>query len=495
MSKAELTKKYNASTAENAELKTENYQLKHELVALKRMVFGRKSERFVPEDPDQLSLNLGDKPSDSSEAEETETLVYTRKKPKKTKAKPSRQPLPAHLPREDQIIDPQEDTTGMKRIGEEITEILEYKPGRLYVKRIIRPKYAKPNDGGVLIGKLPSRPIEKGIAGPGLLAYILISKFVDHLPLYRIIQMLKRENIKIPDSTIGGWVSQSCDLLVPLGKALREKVLQTKYLKVDETTLKVADKKIKGKTHQGYLWGYYDFYGKNVFFDYNPSRSDQSPAEVLKDFQGHLQSDGYQVYDAFDKQEGIIGIGCMAHARRGFEKTLAEYRTKAEWMLTAVGKLYTIEHNAKIDGLSFDEIYHVRQKYSLPVLQEIRIWLDEQSPNALPSSLLGKAITYMNNQWKKLIRYCDDGMLHIDNNLLENLIRPIAIGRKNYLFAGSHDAAKRIALIYSLVATAKLHGLNPYEYLKDVLTRIADYPHKQVADLLPHNWKKANPTI
>jgi transposase len=490
---------YEELLAENATLQLEVFQLKEKLSLFERLLFGQKRERFVPGDDRQLELGL-----DANKKEivplETEEIHYNRRKRSKPPIPPVRQPLPSHLPRKDIVIEPQEDTHGMQKIGEEITEELEYEPGKFYVNRYIRPKYARPNEEGVVIGQLPSRPIEKGIPGPGLLSHILISKFVDHLPLYRQQKQFKRLGVNIADSTLVGWVKAGYELLLPLYEVHTCGVLSKDYLMVDETPIKVLEDNLPSKSHTGYFWVYYDPLERQVYFNYQPNRGRDGPKELLKTFQGYLQSDGYGVYDDIaspqrrrDSQEQnqhrIIGVGCFAHARRYFDQAKESDPPRSEWMLLAIQQLYGIERQAREEGMSFEERYRLRQERSQPILNRIKEWSDQECLEVLPKSLMGKAIGYMLNQWPKLQNYLLDGRLEIDNNLVENAIRPVALGRKNYLFAGSHEGAKRAALVYSLVATAKLHEVEPFEYLQDIIGRISDYPYQQITDLLPANWK------
>lgn len=491
----------------NAALQIEVFRLKEQLSLFQRLLFGQKRERFVPGDDRQLELGLNVEKQEPPfrQAQDTaqsqaEEIHYTRRKRSQVQTPAVRQPLPSHLPRKEIVIEPPEDVSGMKKIGEEISEELEYEPGKFYVNRYIRPKYAKADGEGVIIGQLPSRPIEKGIAGPGLLSHILISKFVDHLPLYRQQKQFKRLGVDIADSTLVGWVKGGYELLLPLYGVHRLRVLSKDYLMVDETPIQVLEDNLPGKSHTGYFWVYNDPLEWQVYFDYQPSRGRDGPKELLKNFQGYLQSDGYGVYDDLSSPNGagpdrIIGVGCFAHARRYFEQAKESDPLRAEWMLAEIQQLYRIERQAREAPKgqarkSFEERYHLRQERSQPILESIKAWLDQECLEVLPKSLIGKAIGYMLNQWPKLQNYLLDGRLEIDNNLVENAIRPVALGRKNYLFAGSHEGARRAALIYSLVATAKLHEVEPFEYLKDIISRISDYPYQQITDLLPANWKE-----
>jgi len=472
---------------QNISLLADIEYLKEENSQLKRFIFGQRRERFVPGNPAwQLQLDLGIEQQEVST--QSETISYQRRKKNIKPAPHGRKELPAHLPRHDTVIEPHEDITGMKKIGEEITEELDYKPGSLFVNRYIRPKYAKADGNGILIAALPSRPIEKGIAGPGLLAHVAISKFMDHQPLYRQKQQFKRQGVDLSDSTLGDWIKYTYEMFIPLYELHKERMLKRFYLMADETPIKVLDINKKGRSHTGYFWVYYDPLGREALFDYRPNRSRDGPNEILLNFKGHLQVDGYNGYDESGRREYITLLGCMAHSRRYFEKALPNDKKRASWMLEKIRLLYMIERFAKNHQLSFDERLELRKENALPILAEMRTWLDREKLETLPKSLMGKAIGYMLSFWDRLVGYLNDGRFEIDNNLVENAIRPVALGRKNYLFAGSHNGAQRAAILYTLISTAKLHGHDPYEYLKDVINRIADHPFNRLEELLPANW-------
>jgi transposase len=398
--------------------------------------------------------------------------------------------LPESLRREEILIEPTGDTAGCKKIGEEITEVLEYEPGELYVKQYRRPKYAKPDNSGVMIGQLPSRPIEKAMAGEGLLAQIIIDKYIDHLPLHRQMQRFERAGVKLAYSTLTDWVSGACTLITPLFEALKTAVLQSNYLHADETPIKVMDKYKKGETHRGYYWVYQDSIDKIVLFDYREGRGREGPQEILQDFKGYLQTDGYVAYDVFAKRPGITLIHCMAHARRMFNDALENDEVRASHAMQEIQKLYTIERICKEQQLNFAEIKEVRRLKAVRILRDLGLWLQQQYVQVLPQSAIGKAIAYSLQRWERLSAYVNDGKLNIDNNPVENSIRPVALGRKNYLFAGSHEAAKRSGILYSLLGTCKMHGVEPYAWLKDVLHCIADHPVNRVQELLPHRYNK-----
>ena len=468
--------------------------LQFQLDQMKRLLFGAKRERFIPaRDEKQMTLPFEVEPQPEQKSQQRQTITYERKKARRENH-PGRLPLPDHLPVEEIIIEPKEDTTGMKCIGREVTDQLELIPAKLFIKRYIRPKYIKPRDQEGLtfkgvIGELPVFPIEKGIAGPGLLAQIMIDKFVDHLPIYRQIERFKREGIKISSSTINGWQESVCNLLWPLYETLKHRVLSQGYLQVDETPIAVLDKNRKGKTRRGYHWVYYSPLEKTVFFDYNQGRSREGPVRLLKNFKGYLQTDGYTVYDIFKNNKNITQLNCMAHARRGFEKALEYDKDRAEYALGMFQKLYNIERQAKQQELSPEERHALRLDQSLPVLNELGKWIVETHKTVLPKSPMGLATAYCIPRWDKLMNYLHDGSLEIDNNLAENAIRPIALGRKNYLFAGSDRGAERAAMFYSFLGTCKKNDVNPFTWLKRVLETIPQHKANKLHELLPQNLK------
>jgi len=464
--------------------------LKEQLAYFKRMLFGQKRERFASVADGQLAL-FGDNGEGQEPVTEKETVNYSRNKAGAKRQTPHfRNPLPAHIPRREIIIEPEGiDTAGLKKIGEEITEELEYEEAKLYVNKYVRPKYVKPADESeriqIIIAELHGRIIPKGIPGTGLLSHIIVSKFIDHLPLYRIRKQLKRSGIDLAESTINDWIKAVVELLEPLYDLQRARILGKDYLMVDETTLRVLDKSKKGKSHTGYHWVYYDPLGKEVFFEYQKGRNAAFPTETLKDFKGHLQTDGYAGYNEVGRKADVTQLACFAHARRKFENALNNDKKKARWMLKRIRYLYMVERRARDGGLSYEERYEFRQRHSVRQLNNIRQWLVENKGAVLPKSSIGKAIDYTLNLWNRLIRYVDDGRFEIDNNLVENSIRPIALGRKNYLFAGSHNGAKWAAILYTLLATAELKGLEPKSWLKKLLKKIPDHPMNKLEELLP----------
>jgi transposase len=464
-------------------------QLKSELAQLKRMIFGSKSERFLPgELPGQLSLDIDPAPQTPVPAPAVKVESHDRRKKEKEKKHPLRMPFPKDLPVETTILMPPGDLSDYKEIGEEITEELELIEAKLFVKRTVRKKYARKDGEGVIIGELPSRLIPKGLFGPGLLTQVLIDKYVDHLPLYRQLQRFERAGVKLAYSTLADVPRQICPWLEPLYDELSRQVINSSYLQADETPTPVLDKNKKQKTHTGYHWVYRSPEARLVLFDYRDSRGREGPDEILKTFKGFLQTDGYAVYDDFENKKDITLVGCMAHARRYFEQALDNDRQRAEYVLGQIQKLYTIERTIREEQKTPEEIFSLRQEKSLPVLEELKKWLDDNLMQVLPKSPMGKAMAYTLARWEKLLVYTLHPQLEIDNNLVENAIRPTVVGRKNYLFSGSHQGARRSAMIYSFFASCKVNNINPQLWLADVLGRIADTKTSRLHALLPNQW-------
>jgi len=456
-----------------------------------RMIFGSKSERFMPTDKSQMIMELQGTENPYPEPI-TETITYSRKKAG-VEEKPghSRVELPADLPREVKVIEPDQDVTGWKKIGEEASEFLAHRRGSWYVKRIVRNKYANPSGDGVVIGPLPLMPIHKGNADASTLAFIITNKFTDHLPWYRQAQMIKRDGVTIAESTMIGWFKAACKLLEPLYDLHKAHFLLSTYIQADETPIKVQSRDVPGATHKGYFWDYFDPLTSTVVFEYQPTRGQAGPMEFLKNYKGTLQSDGYAAYEVFGRDKDINLLACMAHARRKFDEAKGNDKERSEHMLNLIQKLYTIERNAKALTYDFDAIRKLRQNESLPILLKIEAWLKKNLIETLPKSAIGGAIAYTLNLWPRLIRYIEDGRYQIDNNQIENSIRPIAIGRKNYLFAGSHEAAQRAAMIYSFVGTCKQHKIDPLTWLENVIERLPYFKkNDDLSVLLPANWKK-----
>ena len=470
-----------------AELEDENAYLKSQLAMYKRMQFGQKRERFEG-DPAQIALPF-ETPVDQIAAQEEilkEKISYVRSRPNHK----GRAALPSHLPVEEIEIYPAGDLSAMVCIGKEVTEELDYEPARFLIKRYIRYKYAAKNGEGVKIGHLPERVIDKGIPSAGLLASILTDKYQDHLPLYRQKQRFAREDIQIASSTLEGWTKEALIKLEPLYEQLVFDIKTKGYLQVDESPIKVLESEKKGACHQGYYWVYHSPLDGVVLFDYQPTRGSAGAKTMLESFKGYLQTDGYAVYEKHGKRKDVTHLACWAHARREFERALDNDKTRSQKALSMIQQLYAVERKASQQMLDPVKIKELRLTESLPVLNELGKWIFEQIKSTLPKSQIGKAMQYSYNRWDALSAYLHDGNLLIDNNQIENSLRGLALGRKNYLFAGSHDAAQRAAMIYSFFAICKKHNVNPSNWLKNTLLNISTINHKNITDLYPQNFNK-----
>ena len=472
---------------ENKTLKAQLASQKIQLEQLLKLINGFKSERFVGSDSskDQLSLFTKEVPSVALQTSQ-EQISYTRSK----KTHPGRNQLPENLPVKEIIIEPEEDTTGFTKIGEVVSETLEYTPASLVKRRTIRPKYAKPNAEGIIIGVLPSRPIEKSIAEASLLAHILVSKYVDHLPLYRQIQMFKRDfGWCASQSTFCDWINSCSKLLEPLYNTLKQKIISSDYIQADEFPIKVLDKDKSRSTHQGYQWVYHSPLYQLVLFNYRKGRGVNGPKEMLENYQGYLQCDGYKVYDKIGSQKNLSLVGCLVHARRKFYDAQDNDPQRANHALKIFAKIYNAEKQIKkqaAEDLNLKQT--IRLEQIAPLIKEIKSWIEQESLKVLPKSAIGKAMTYYLNQYHKLETITLDPRLELDNNLIENAIRPLALGRKNYLFAGSHKAAQNSAMLYSFFGSCKINKVNPREWLQFVLENISDWNIQELEQLLPNNF-------
>lgn len=462
---------------------------------LQRQIYGSKSEKRPLMDPDQILLGL-DVPALELPAAEPQTrqISYSRTTGKEEKNNhPGRMTFPAHLDRDVIIVDPDGKQPDWKLIGQEVTEELDYTPAKLYVRQTIRNKYATRSEG-IVIGEPLEQVLPKAMAGPALLAQILIDKYADHLPIYRQIERFKRLGVTLAASTISGWIGACCDLILPLHDAIRKQVLQSGYIQADESPIKVLDKDKKGSTHQGYYWVFHSPPRGLVLFDYQKGRSATLGLDWMKSYQGYLQSDGYAGYDKFVSRAGITQLSCLAHARRYFEQAEGNDPGRARKAMALIQHIYALERMAKDQHYTPHQLLTLRQEKALPVWLELKTWLLEQSTLILPKSPIGKAILYTLARINPLMVYLSDAQLLPDNNLVENTIRPLAIGRKNYLFAGSHQAAQRGAILYSLIGCCKIHGINPLTYFTDTLIRIGSHSILRIEELLPGpDWKPQIP--
>ncbi len=473
-------------------------KMSDELRNLRRMLFGRRSERFIPEDSAQLKLSFEgvdeldeEREYERIKSKEPQPAAALKKEEKQSKADESRarRVFAEHLERREEIIEPNVIPAGSKRIGEEVTELLEYKPGELYIRRLIRPKYALKGGEGVIIADMPTLPLPRTNAGPSLLAHLLVGKYQDHLPLHRQIGIFSRAGVQLKASTVSDWVQGAAALLEPLYQKLRERVMSSDYIQMDESLIPVLDKDHPGAAKKGYHWVVRSPEMKSLFFHYDKgSRAQYVAVDILKNYQGAVQSDGYGAYDIYEKKQGVLLLCCWAHIRRKFEHALTDDPQRAEYALRVIGELYTIERRVKEQGLPPDEVMRIREKEAWPLIKEFEKWIEHERTLTAPQSSIGKALRYAYSLYPRLARYVADGRYQIDNNMAEQAVRPLALGRKNYLFCRTHEAAYHAAVIYSLLGTCKLWNVNPEQWLTDVFRRIGDCKQSQLENLLPHKW-------
>ena len=442
---------------------------------LKQKHFGKSSEKVSQE---QLGLFNEAEAEVLKSSEPEEETVHV---PAHDRKRGKRKPLPEDLPREDLVIELSleertcpNDGTVMTEIGENIAERLDVVPMQIKVIRTIRKKYGCCEcEEQVKEAPVPPTAIPKSNASEGLLAFIITSKYEDHLPLYRMESIFERYGVDLPRNTMGRWMVQSGELVQPLINLLEEEVLSSKYLQMDETRVQVLKENGKRAESLSYMWVRARL-GPDpiILFDYDPSRSSDVPVKLLEGFSGHLQVDGYDGYCKVCKDQGILRIGCFAHCRRKFfeASTATKKVGLANIGLKFIKKLYAIEDAAR--EKSFEKRFAMRKEVAKPILDEMRAWVTAALPTVPPKTALGRALSYTDNEWCYLIRYLEDGQLEIDNNYIENYIRPFALGRKNWLFSDTVEGAKASANLYSLISTARANGLQPYLYLRTVLEGI-----------------------
>jgi transposase len=407
-----------------------------------------------------------------------------------------RKPLPKDIPRVRVEHHPVETSCAfcqreMQKMGEEVTEELDWQPASFLVTEHVRPKYACPHcQEGVVIAELPPRPIEKGRPGPGLLANVLVSKYADHLPLHRLEGIFARHGIELSRSTMCDWVRDCAELLWPIVKELKKSVLESLVLHVDDTGVLCQENSTGGKKRPAHLWAWV---GERceVVYDFTLTKEEHEPKRFLGDWEGYLQCDAGSSYHAIFASPKVIEVGCWAHARRGFLDALASDTSRASLMLGLVQSLYKVEADARAAGLDPPARRELRQRDSKPILERIRVEVERAGRDVLPKSAFGEAVGYVRNQWRALNRYVDDGRLAIDNNAAERALRTVAVGRSNWLFTGSPAGGKRAATIYSLIGTCKLLGIEPFAYLRDMLDRLPTHPASRIAELTPRGWLAA----
>lgn len=484
-----------ALQSENEFLKSELRSLKNEISELKRMIFGQKSERYVSAD-NQLALsNDWGGTEDENKFDDHQTIVYDRKNPKKRVS--GREAIPEHIPRKVTLLEPDVDTSDMEKISEKITEQLEYKPPEFYVTQFVRPVYADKSTGvrKIHCAELPSLCIDKGKAGPTLVAHTLVAKCEDHLPLDRVLKQVRRDcGMELPKSSTGDWFTAGCVWVGALVRRMEEIMLSASYLQIDESYLKVMLQPTAGKSSQGYMWVRHAPEFKITVFNFDKKQNTKVAQQLIPEsYAGTVQSDGLSVYDFLSDRKGVEHAGCNGHARRYFEKSLGNDKARSEHGMLVFQKIFAVEKEAKDKNLTPEERLRLRKEKTAPVMAEFKKWLDAEVLIVAPKGKIGKAIYYTWNRWAELTLFLKDGNIEISNNLIENIIRPLAIGRRNWLFAGSPQGAARLASAYSIILTCKLNGVNSFKYLCDVLQKLPLRKNNNIDDLLPWNWVEPMP--
>lgn len=510
---AEISHKDALLSLKDAEISQKNAEIKKlsdTLLWLRRKVFGKMSEKNLPLDPDQLLLFEQEHLTDEERArldKEVEAAEQQMAKTITVKVKPSRRDLDTTgLPTEVIDIYPDGTTDENGKLKDEYVEIgtdessrLEHIAAKTYIKKTVIHKVMlksdsnnkTPEDRRIICARLPLAPVNRCMAGASVLADIIIGKFMYHLPFYRQIQQYKESGITISDSTMGGWYEAAVEKLKLLYDILRQHILQSEYIQIDESVLPVIDSE-KHKARKGYEWCVRDAIRGAVMFYYDRgSRGGKVAREILGAYKGAVQCDGYDAYDQFEKNDNITVYGCWAHARRKFVDALNENNRLATEALCFIRKIYKVESDANRAGLNADERKEQRLKISYPTIRLFETWMKETYLKVLPNSKMGDAIEYTYSLLPRLSRYVNDGRINIDNNLIENAIRPLALGRKNYLFCGNDASAYRAAIVYSLISTCKAADVDPRTWMEDVLRKIPYYQRDQrdLAELLPFNWK------
>lgn len=484
-----------------------------QLAWCKRQLFGRKSEKLKTCDPNMPNLfadQFAELMQQAEEKRDEAVAKVEREKKEDRRQKRQNRVMMEDLPvMKRTVLEPSDvDLSLYKKIGEEVTRVVEHEPGRLYIHEIVRPKYGLkdntqlPPEGqkGVEIADMPVLPIEKGIAGASLLTEVLLQKYEYHVPFYRQIKQFAHLGMKgLKENTIDGWFKKAMELLRPLYKALEAEVFKSGYVQADETTTPVIDRD-KGKAAKEYLWMVRAVMERLVLFHYDSGSRAGAVIEALANghqFKGILQCDGFAGYEtAFKTNAGVTLVNCMVHIRRHFEQALDENKDVAQHALTEIQHLYMIERMCDEAGLDADARKAKRNELARPIMNAMKVWMETEGVKYSESSLIGKAITYAYTRWDNMMRYLDDGRILLDNNLAENEIRPITIGRKNYLFCGNHKAAGNMAVVCSLLATCRNHNVNPRLYLTDIIGRMPymrNCASGELVELLPHKWKLQHP--
>jgi transposase len=489
------TAQLNATSAELAAKERELQRVQHWLEQLLRNRYGQKRERV---DEHQLFMfaaqiaSTGQEPPPEPKAAAAE--------PRPAPQGHGRQPLPKSLKRRRVVYDVSEAERHcpqchgeLKHIGEDIREELEYVPASLEVIEHACQKYACPKGCTVVTAEKPAAPIEKGLAGPGLLAQVAVSKFGDHLPLNRQESIFARQGVELSRQTMCGWMADCAELVDPLYQLMKQRALSSKVVQTDDTPVPVLDPELP-RTRTGRIWTYVgDAEHPYTVYDYTPSRSRDGPDEFLKDFRGYLQADAYSGYDHLYKEpeRGVTEVACMAHARRKFYEAQSSDLMRSMVVLAYIHLLYDVERQAREGKLDAAARLALRQERSQPLLDDLKAYLERERSRVLPKSPIAQAIAYTLSNWDALVRYAKDGDLEIDNNGAERSLRGVAVGRRNWTFFGSDNGGHTAAVLSSLVATAKRHHIDPFAYLRDVLAQISAYPQNRLEELLPDKWAAA----
>ena len=466
----------------------ENAKLKSENDFLKRHIFGKKSERFISTTaPGQLAFD-----SFGVQTPDQQKVLSVEVKPEvKEKQKPVRKALDES--RFEVIVEelqPEGDLGEMKFIGVEESTHQVLVDAKIVLKKIKRYKYQNTATGAIIIADMPYRPFAKSAVSASIVSEVVVQKYVDAMPIYRQEQAWKRLGVEFPYSSLSDMQRMGYNLVKPFFDAFKKDVLATNYLQLDESPFKVLTGEKKGASHLGYQWVYLDPVRNLVFYNYQPGRSGEHPTKMLKAFNGIIQTDGYAGYNQVASKQNVEQIYCMAHARRYFERALDNDKDRAQYFLGEVQKLYHIERTIREQHLKGESIREFRQEHAVPILQNLKVWLDDQVHKVAPKSTIGKAVLYSGQRWKGLMTYCNHSYTQIDNNPVERSIRPMVIGRKNYLFAGSNESAERAACYYSFFITCRLHGINPKAWIEDVFNKIEHLKPSHYHTLFPQNWGK-----
>lgn len=481
-------------------LESDLQQANWKIQQLERKLYGASADRIPEPEAHRQEQRLLSVFPEPAAPPATQDIVLPETKGEATPKRPVRNPQPRVVETITQRLEPEEKVCphcgkAKCEIGCEKSERFDYIPAKIVRYEIIRPKLACPcGQGTVSIAPAPAAVIEKGLPAPGLLTQVILSKYEDHQPLYRQEQQLQRLGVYFPRQTLSGWVEKGAELLQPVVRLIKEQLLQGDYLQVDETPIKVMDPDVPGRCATGYLW-VAGRPGSDVLFEFHPGRGKEFAKQLVDGFKGYLQRDGYGVYASLvqDRPGELIPIGCMAHVRRKFADAYEDRPEEAKWFVDQIRKLYLIEKHAREEGFAVEQRQRLRQELGPPIWTAIKERLDLLRPGLLPQSPLGKAVRYALAEWDALQNHLRDGRLELDNNLTENAIRPSAIGKKNYLFIGHPDAGWRSAVIYTMIASCRRHGVDPWAYMKDVFTRLPGLTTSALPDFLPARWKALQP--